>query len=103
MDQSEFALYVQDTWRPMAGLTLNLGLRWEAQWNQDAPLEDNGVLSRNPAMPGLDSIGLEHGNIPDDLNNVAPRFGFARDPSFNSSSASNCCVWRTAGITPESV
>ena len=81
MDQSEFALYVQDTWRPKPGLTLNLGLRWEGQWNQDGPVEVDGRQSRNPAMPGLDSIGLEQGNVPDDLNNIAPRFGFAWDPN----------------------
>ncbi len=39
MDQQELAVYVQDTWRPKPGLTLNLGLRWEGQWNQDVPVE----------------------------------------------------------------
>ncbi|HEY6853255.1 MAG TPA: TonB-dependent receptor, partial [Gemmatimonadales bacterium] len=29
--QNEFAGFLQDTWKPSAGLTLNYGLRWEAQ------------------------------------------------------------------------
>ena len=81
ISQKEFALYVQDTWRPTAGLTVNLGLRWEGQWNPNAPVQENGKQSRNPANPGLDTIGLVQGDIPNDLNNIAPRFGFAWDPN----------------------
>jgi hypothetical protein len=78
--QEELALYVNDTWRPSPGLTLNLGVRWEGQWNPTAPEQTDGKQSRNPANPGLDTIGLVQGEIPDDLNNIAPRFGFAWDP-----------------------
>ena len=80
LGQKELALYVQDTWRPIAGLTVNLGLRWEGQWNPDAPETEGGKQSRNPDNPGLDTIGLVQGDIPNDLNNIAPRFGFAWDP-----------------------
>ena len=78
--QEELALYINDTWRPSPGLTLNLGVRWEGQWNPTAPEQTDGKQSRNPANPGLDTLGLVQGEIPDDLNNVAPRFGFAWDP-----------------------
>lgn len=78
--QEELALYINDTWRPKPGMTLNLGVRWEGQWNPTAPEQTNGKQSRNPANPGLDTIGLVQGDIPDDLNNIAPRFGFAWDP-----------------------
>ncbi len=78
--QKEMALYVQDTWRPKPGLTIDLGLRWEGQWNPQAPVMDQGLQSLNPANPGLDTIGLVQGDIPNDLNNIAPRFGFAWDP-----------------------
>ncbi len=80
LGQKEVALYVNDTWRPKPGLTLNLGLRWEGQWNPSAPEQTNGKQSRNPANPGLDTIGLVQGNVPNDLNNIAPRLGFAWDP-----------------------
>ncbi len=78
--QEEVALYFNDTWRPKPGLTLNLGVRWEGQWNPTAPEQTDGKQSRNPANPGLDTIGLVQGDIPDDLNNLAPRVGFAWDP-----------------------
>jgi outer membrane receptor for ferrienterochelin and colicin len=80
ISQKELAFYITDTWRPSAGLTLNLGLRWEGQWNPQAPEQTNGKQSLNPDNPGLDSIGLVQGEIPNDLNNLAPRFGFAWDP-----------------------
>jgi hypothetical protein len=78
--QEELAFYIADAWRPSPGLTLNLGLRWEGQWNPTAPEQTNGKQSKNPANPGLDTIGLVQGDIPNDLNNLAPRFGFAWDP-----------------------
>ena len=81
LGQKEFALYVNDTWRPNPGLTVNLGLRWEGMWNPQAPETDQGLQSRNPANPGLDTIGLVQGDIPNDFNNIAPRFGIAWDPN----------------------
>jgi hypothetical protein len=80
LGQNELALYVTDTWRLKPGLTLNLGVRWEGQWNPQAPEQTDGKQSRNPANPGLNTIGLVQGDIPNDLNNVAPRLGFAWDP-----------------------
>lgn len=80
LGQKELALYINDTWRPKPGLTINMGLRWEGQWNPDAPEQTNGKQSRNPDNPGLDTIGLVQGDVPNDLNNIAPRFGFAWDP-----------------------
>ena len=80
--QEELAFYVQDTWRPKPGLTIDLGLRWEGQWNPSAEEVDPtlGIQAKNPNNPGLDTIGLVQGYTPNDLNNFAPRFGFAWDP-----------------------
>jgi hypothetical protein len=47
-------MYVQDEWKVNAGLTLNLGVRYDLQW--------------------LETINT-------DTNNVSPRFGFAWSPS----------------------
>jgi len=80
--QQELAFYVQDTWRPKAGLTVNMGLRWEGQWNPSAPeVDDQGRQSANPENPGLATHGLDQKSVADDLNNLAPRFGFAWDPN----------------------
>jgi hypothetical protein len=64
--QKMFAFYVQDTWSVRPSLTVNYGVRYEGQINPtpDAP---------NPALP-------ESAQIPNDLNNWAPRAGISWDP-----------------------
>jgi hypothetical protein len=63
--QNEYAIFVQDTWRPTNYLTLDGGLRWEAQVEPDPPVP-------NPAYP-------QTAVIPDDKNNFGPRGGIAWD------------------------
>lgn len=62
----EYAFFIQDTWKVRRNLTLNYGLRYEAQIN---PTPDQP----NPALPGSDQI-------PSDKNNIGPRLGIAWDP-----------------------
>jgi len=87
---SDFAFYGQDSWRVKPRFTLNLGLRWEyfgVQHNKD-PLKDsnfylgsgatfdeqikNGKVLLAPKSPN-------GGLWAKDLNNFAPRVGFAWD------------------------
>ena len=78
--QNEYALYVQDTWRPKPGLTVNAGLRWEGLDNPTVPTEQFGNPTRNPKEPG-DIFGLDQQEVVDDWNQWAPRFGIAWDPN----------------------
>jgi hypothetical protein len=68
----EFALYGLDSWRLLPNLTINYGLRWEGQWNDDA--------LTNPDFPAA-------GPIPEQLKNFAPRLGISWDPSKNGKTA----------------
>ena len=82
--QHEVALFLQDSWKPQSNLTLNYGLRWEAQIEPSliTPIPDLfyfpliGTTSVTPAgsfeFPG-------DGTIPSDYSMFQPRLGFAYD------------------------
>jgi outer membrane receptor protein involved in Fe transport len=78
-----YAPYLQDTWRVTSNFTLDLGFRYE-YWGTP----ENTLLF--PAADLSAGIGLLGQNFPDkfshpqqgDLNNFAPRVGFAYTPRF---------------------
>ena len=71
----EFALFVQDQWQPVNGLTVNFGLRWDAQLMPetiDPRSTVYGAFLSDPAFPS-------DGTIPDQWDMVQPRAGVAWD------------------------
>ncbi|MGI8640107.1 MAG: TonB-dependent receptor [Pyrinomonadaceae bacterium] len=68
-NSSEYGFFVQDDWRVMPKLTLNLGLRYDYQAIAKPPIQ-------NPNAALL-AAGFDTGFQPKDKNNFAPRFGFA--------------------------
>ena len=79
--QDEPALFIQDTWRPRKNLTIDLGLRWEAQIQPD-PITPVNEVFYAPFI-GTTSQGQEFpsdGTIPSDEDMFQPRFGLAWDP-----------------------
>ena len=79
--QTEPALFVQDTWQPRDNLTVDLGLRWEAQIQPD-PITPVSEVFYAPFI-GTTSQGQtfpSDGEIPSDYEMWQPRLGVAWDP-----------------------
>jgi hypothetical protein len=69
-------LFVQDTWRPLPGLTLNYGLAWNVDRNQNYDLSKPALLA--PIL-GADGLGPTHKQ----WENFSPLLGLAWTPSRN--------------------
>ncbi len=88
--QTEYALYLQDTWRPSPKWTFNYGLRWEAQIQADpltppsqvfyAPFIGQTRTRVNDVGATVVSTFPSDGTIPSDKGMFQPRLGFAYDP-----------------------
>lgn len=76
---SHGALYAQDSWRVAPGLTLDLGFRWEAQFNQ-APQLGNDVLIDRVRAADFPFGPADPTFLPDSTRQWMPRMGFAFSP-----------------------
>ncbi|HEU5258660.1 MAG TPA: carboxypeptidase regulatory-like domain-containing protein [Vicinamibacterales bacterium] len=83
---SYWAFYAQDDWRVTSRLTLNYGLRWEAELPRrevDNKMNSFDPLAINPVSgtPGVVTFAGRNGTperaFATDWNNVGPRVGFA--------------------------
>jgi carboxypeptidase family protein len=82
--QHELALFLQDSWKPTSKLTLNYGLRWEAQIEPDliTPIPDlfyAPFIGQTVTTPAGTFTFPSDGTIPSDYKMFQPRFGLAYD------------------------
>jgi outer membrane receptor protein involved in Fe transport len=89
--QHEYDFYVQDSWKAMRNLTLNLGIRY--QFN-GVPYEEDSNFSnlfQDPASAPLtfSLVGPGTGRLlyNNDFSNVEPRIGFSFDPKGDGKTA----------------
>jgi outer membrane receptor for ferrienterochelin and colicin len=80
LSSNEPALFLQDSWRLRPNLTVNYGLRWEAQFMPQADTSNTALtnLVANTNFP----IGehVDPSRIPNQVNQFGPRLGIAWDP-----------------------
>src|SRR4029078_1722339 len=83
---SYLALFVQDDWRVKIRLTINFGLRWEAEFprhelhdkqNSFDPVRINPVSGTPGVVTFAGLNGTPENAFATDLNNFGPRLGFA--------------------------
>ncbi|HEX4628479.1 MAG TPA: hypothetical protein VH137_06775, partial [Gemmatimonadales bacterium] len=84
--QNEFAVFLQDTWKPSPKLTLNYGVRWEAQIEPD-PITPPSQVFFQPWIGQTITTAKgqftfpSDGTIPSDKKMWQPRLGLAWDPN----------------------
>jgi outer membrane receptor protein involved in Fe transport len=87
-----YNLFAQDTWQVTSDLTLNLGLRYDV--DNTITVGNDLVGAYNDRVIGRQGGGPVAEQVPRDLNNVAPRVGFAWVPT----SSRRTIVRGSAGI-----
>jgi hypothetical protein len=77
-----YGFFAQDDWRVNDSLTLNLGLRYDAEIGvlSNVPYGPNGILlATDPRSPYVGILTGDPPQLEDDKNNWSPRIGFAWD------------------------
>jgi len=82
--QTEYGVFLQDTWKPNPRWTFNYGLRWEAQIQADPITPPSQVfyepfIGQTRTVAGVTSVFPSDGTIPSDKAMWQPRFGFTYD------------------------
>jgi hypothetical protein len=78
--QYEVAVFLQDSWKPQPNLTLNYGLRWEAQIEPDPITPPDQVFFKPFIGQTLKGRAFpSDGKIPSDYGMFQPRLGIAWD------------------------
>lgn len=82
LDSTEIAAFGQDSWRATQRLTLNYGLRWEAQFMPEANVNQTSLTEavRNTPLPLYGGGFIEPGRIPNQVLQFMPRLGAAWAP-----------------------
>ena len=74
----DYAFFVEDDWKVLPRLTLNLGVRYEFESVPSAILPNTADTS-TVARAGNKTVAELTAQSPSDLNNIGPRIGFAWD------------------------
>jgi hypothetical protein len=84
MGLHQVAAFAQDSWRATAKLTLDFGIRWEAQYNPEPEANNTDVILRVRGFTFPNGMQVDPTVIKDNTKQVMPRFGFAYSPFTNA-------------------
>ena len=92
VDYNYMGFFAQDEWRITRRLTLNYGVRWDYYGDPHEINGQQGTLSNIAMFNGINNVDnstiMKNSSWTNrDLNNFAPRFGFAYDPFGNGKTA----------------
>jgi hypothetical protein len=84
IEQNELALFIQDSWKPQSNLTIDYGVRWEAQIQPDPITPPDQVffepfIGQTVTTPAGSFKFPSDGTIPSDYSMFQPRLGIAWD------------------------
>ena len=90
IEQTEPAIFVQDKWQPRRNLTIEYGLRWEAQDKPERITPANEVffapfIGKTVTTAAGTQTFPSDGEIPDDYEMWQPRLGISWDPTATAS------------------
>lgn len=97
--QQEPAVFLQDKWQPRSNITVQYGVRWEAQMQADVQTPPDQVffapfIGRTVNTAAGPQTFPSDGEIPSDTQMIQPRLGITWDPSNDGKSV----VRASAGI-----
>jgi len=79
MSGEQIGLFAQDSWRVFRNFTVNYGVRWDGAINPQ-PVANNAMLPLVKGFVFPNGKSYDPTTIPNQMDQVAPRLGFAWDP-----------------------
>lgn len=80
MGMHQAAAFAQDSWRVNSKLTLDFGLRWEAQYNPTPEANNTDLINQVKNFRFPNGLSVDPTTIKDSPAQFMPRFGFAYSP-----------------------
>lgn len=75
------AWFIEDSWRLRPNLTIDVGVRWDGQWNPTPASDNTALVNTVKGFVFPNGRTVDPTQVPDTPNQWGPRLGFAWDPT----------------------